>query len=102
MKLRRKWFAYMKDVYETSKSNGSDLMRDNIKRLKEEYADAKKITQAQVDKEKDNYSQAKIIAEKKLREDMLDYISRLEASCAKAKDWPKPKWNAGGTVAAGA
>jgi hypothetical protein len=94
LKLKEKWFAYMDDVYENANKKGQNFMKDNIKRLKDEYDDGKKITQAQVDKEKTQDEKNKKAAEKKLREDMPDYISKLEAAWLKAKDWPRPKWNA--------
>jgi hypothetical protein len=97
MDLRSKWFKYMDSVYESANDKGVKFMEDNIKRLKAEYNDAKKITQADVDKENNPDEKKKKAAEKTLRDDMSGYITKLEAAWLKAKDWPKPKWNAKNT-----
>ncbi|KAH7079796.1 hypothetical protein FB567DRAFT_129220 [Paraphoma chrysanthemicola] len=94
LKLKEKWYTYMDDVYETANNKGTKFMKDNIKRLRDEYTDAKRISQAQVDKENDKDKQKVLANEKKLRDDMPDYISKLEAAWSLAQNWPKPKWNA--------
>lgn len=93
LKLKEKWFAYMDSVYENANKKGQDFMKDNIKRLKDEYNDGKTIKQADIDKEKNKDKQNELKLEKKVREDMKEYIPKLEAQWTKAKDWAKPKWN---------
>ncbi|KAH7385735.1 hypothetical protein BKA66DRAFT_461898 [Pyrenochaeta sp. MPI-SDFR-AT-0127] len=93
-KLKEKWFEYMDKVYEKANKKGQDFMRENLKRLNDEYNNGKLIKQADVDKERDKDKQNELKVEKQLRDDMKDYISKLEAKWAAAKDWPKPKWNA--------
>ncbi|KAF2463814.1 uncharacterized protein BDR25DRAFT_362485 [Lindgomyces ingoldianus] len=90
-KLKEKWFAYMDNVYANANKKGQDFMKDNLKRLNDEYNDKKLIKQADVDREKNKERQNELKLEKKLREDMKDYIPKLEAQWAKAKNWPKPK-----------
>jgi hypothetical protein len=92
--LRKKWFAYMDEVYERANKKGQKFMKVNIDRLKEEYTDAKKIDQKDVDKEKDKKKQEDKAAWKALRDDMPAYITKLEAAWKKADTWNKPKWNA--------
>jgi hypothetical protein len=93
LKLKEKWFVYQDDVYHRANKKGLAFMKDNLERLKKEYPDSKKIKQADVDKETTKAAKEAKAAEKKLREDMPDYITKLEAAWTKAKDWPKPKWN---------
>jgi hypothetical protein len=78
MDLRSKWFKYMDSVYESANDKGVKFMEDNIKRLKAEYNDAKKITQADVDKENNPDEKKKKAAEKTLRDDMSGYRAQSD------------------------
>ena len=93
LKLKPKWFAYMDNVYENANKKAQGFMEDNLKKLNDEYNDGRLIKQADVDKEKNKDKQNELKLEKQLRDDMKDYISKLEAQWAKTKDWSKPKWN---------
>jgi len=94
--LKEKWFVYMDVVYNRANKKGLDFMEDNLKRLNKEYPDKDKdkISQTEVDNEKDGKVKSGKAAERKLRQEMPGYIRNLEAAWSKAKDWPKPKWNA--------
>jgi hypothetical protein len=92
-KLKEKWFAYMDDVYARANQKGEDFMKKNLARLKAEYNDKKLIKQADINKEKNKERQNELKLEKRLRDDMKEYIPKLEAQWDRAKDWPKPKWN---------
>jgi hypothetical protein len=91
--LKKKWFEYMDVVYKQANEKGLEFMEKNTKRLKEEFTDAKKIKQKDVDDEKTQDAKDKKANEKKLRDDMPGYIKSMEEAWKKAKDWPKPKWN---------
>jgi hypothetical protein len=78
-KLKEKRFVYMDDVYEFADKKAQDFMKDNLARLKTEYNDGKLIQDADIKKEKDKDKQNELKLEKKLREDMKDYIPKLEA-----------------------
>jgi hypothetical protein len=91
--LRKKWFEYMDDVYENANKKGREFMEKNIKRLKDEYNDAKMLKQSDIDKEKDSKKQNEMKDQKALRETMKIYVDNLDKEWTKRKDWPKPKWN---------
>lgn len=93
LKLKEKWFSYMDNVYENANKKGQAFMSVNLKRLQNEYNDNKKIQQSDIDKEKNKERQTELKLEKQLRDNMSDYIPKLEAQWTKAKDWGKPKWN---------
>lgn len=92
--LKKKWYEFMDEAYRNADEKAQKFMKKNIDRLNEEYKDRKMIDQKKVDGEKDKKKQEELKLEKKLREDMKrEYIPNLEKAWAKAKDWPKPKWN---------
>ncbi|KAH7400509.1 hypothetical protein DE146DRAFT_780973 [Phaeosphaeria sp. MPI-PUGE-AT-0046c] len=93
LSLEKKWYEYMDDVYKRADKKAQELMAVNMKRLKEEYTDAKMLKQSDVDKEKDKDKREALELEKNLREAMKVYIDKLEQEWSKTKDWPKPKWN---------
>ncbi|KAF2650663.1 hypothetical protein K491DRAFT_608379 [Lophiostoma macrostomum CBS 122681] len=87
-------------VGRTSSTPDADGRLPERTRLNDEYNDKKLITQTQINQEKDETKLKSLGQEEKLREDMKDYIAKLQDQWAKAKDWPKPEWNAQ-TVPAG-
>lgn len=93
-KLKEKWFAYMDGVYKNADKKAQEFMKVNLERLNNEYDNKKMIDQKDVDKEKSKDKQTEMKNEKKLRENMKDYIPKLEAAWKNAKNWSKPKWNA--------
>jgi hypothetical protein len=91
--LKKKWFDYMDGVYTRANDKANAFMKTNFKELNDEYDSKKMIKQDDINKEKDKDKQKKMKEEKKLRDDMKDYIAKLETEWTKANNWSKPKWN---------
>jgi hypothetical protein len=91
-KLRDRWIKYMDEVYRVANTKGQEFMTNTLRQLDQEYNDGKLIEQTAIDKEKDKKEKENLEKEKKLREDMKDYIAIVKTQWAQANSWPKPRW----------
>jgi hypothetical protein len=80
----------MDNVYTRADEKAQKFMTENLKRLNNEYDNSKMIKQDVIDNEKDDNKREDLKSEKLLRENMKDYIPKLEAEWKKVKDWDKP------------
>lgn len=86
-----RWDTYMDGVFETAKKKGTDFVKDNLKRLNEEYTSPGAIARAKLDPSiKDQKKIDEITEWAKLRSDIAGYIAKLEAEWDSIKDWKKP------------
>jgi hypothetical protein len=81
----------MDGVFETAKNKGTNFVKDNLKRLNEEYTSPGAIARAKLDPSiKDQKKRDEIAEWAKLRSDIAGYIAKLEAEWDSIKDWKKP------------
>jgi hypothetical protein len=75
-----RWDTFMDGVFETAKNKGTDFVKDNLKRLNDEYTSPDAIARAKLDSSIKDQKRIDEIAEwAKLRSDIAGYIAKLEA-----------------------
>lgn len=88
--LGEKWDDYMDGVFTQAKDKGIKFVEDNLERLKDQYISQKAKDAAKDDPKKSNRERNEIAEWARLRENIEDMISKLEADWNKAKKWEKP------------